>query len=102
MTKPKKKSSRATKARLAIIERIRLLKIEKLAGEPDKHLLQAELVVAGLPDPPPEPLPAEPLEFSEFQSLADSRFAPETGEVRKADEAASKSDWLAWIRWLWE
>jgi len=85
-TKPKKRAPRArlsAEARLARIERVRLLKIEKLAGEPDKHVLHAELVVAGLPDPPAQPLPSEPID------LAD------------CPDVEAKSDWLCWIRWLW-
>src|SRR5580700_10220324 len=77
MKKPRAKKARLTKK----IKRIRLLKVEKLPGEPETILVNAELLVEGVPDPPLEPLPTEPFEFSPCSSLREAVSAAEMIEV---------------------
>jgi hypothetical protein len=95
--KPRTKKARLTKK----IKRIRLLKVEKLPGEPETILVNAELLVEGVPDPPLEPLPTEPFEFSPCSSLREAVSAAEMIEVADPD-AAEKSGWMAWLRRLWD
>lgn len=102
MRKPKAKRPRLTKK----IKRIRLLKVEKVPGDPEKGepetiLVNAELLVEGVPDPPIEPLPAEPFEFYPCSSLREAVSAAEMIEVADPD-AATKSGWMAWLRGLWD
>jgi hypothetical protein len=100
--KPKTKAARVTRK----IKRIRLLKVEKLpvdteTNEPEKILVQAELLVEGVPDPPIEPLPTEPFEFYPCSSLREAVTAAEMVEVADP-EATAKSGWRAWLRNLWD
>jgi hypothetical protein len=102
MRKPKAKAARITKK----IKRIRLLKVEKLpvdpeTNEPEKILVQAELLVEGVPDPPLEPLPAEAIDFHACSSLREAVDAAEMVEVADP-EATAKSGWMAWLRNLWD
>jgi hypothetical protein len=79
---------------------VRLLRVEKL---PEAEIIVvAELIVAGVPDPPAEPLPAEPLDLLHFEprpSLGEASRAPEMVEAPEPDES---SGWRAWLRTLWD